>query len=239
MSDFARGLYQGGPREPSRKGLIGRVVPFQDQTDLSQTRDQLVSWLKESSFWRDMTKYARWWSSEVFAFPSASCTGSLAKRTADVTNYLNSIVLLAEAGEDKAAIAHRFLQRAYVPLENAAWRWTFGFGVTTIPAEEMARFVSLQLYATAAFDKRHSALQTPVRLGFAWAPNNPDHFPTAAFARGNKVILGRLADALHDAFTPNGIDPGAACGRNGKACLCKYPGAQLNAGWLSFPHWRG
>jgi len=238
MTDFVRGLYQGGPKQPSRQGLIWRVVPFQDDTAIVDAREDVQAWLEEDSFWRDMSRYVRWWSSEVFAFPTASCAGSLKERTANVTHYLNALVLLAEAGKGKDAVASSFLRQAYSPLENAAWQWTFGFGITTIPAQEMARFVSLQAYATAAFAKRHAKLQMPVRIGFAWAPKNTNGVEKTRFVAGSKQILDQLSTALSSAFTPGGIFPARACGRGGRDCLCKAPGAELNPAWLKFPAWR-
>jgi hypothetical protein len=70
------------------------------------------------------------------------------------------------------------------PLENAAWQWAFGFGITTIPIQEMAKFVSLQAYTSAVFAKRNPNLQTLVRIGFAWAPKNTDNLPKAHFVAG-------------------------------------------------------
>lgn len=237
MTDFVRGLYRGGPEQPSRQGLVWLVVPFQDDTSILAARGGLQSWLRDDSFWRDMSRYVRYWSSEVFAFPTASCTGSLKERTANVANYLNALVLLAQAGKDKDAVASSFLEQAYSPLENAAWQWTFGFGITTIPAQEMARFVSLQAYASAAFAKKHPELQTPVRLGFAWAPKNTNGVEKKRFVAGSKRILDRLAAALQASFTPRGVFPARACGQGGKDCLCEVPGAQLNPAWLTFPAW--
>jgi hypothetical protein len=236
MTEFVRGLYEGGPHEQNRQGLVWRVVPFQDATGGELGRPQVRSWLKDDSFWRSMSKYARFWSSEVFAFPSASCTGSLADRAANVTNYLNALVLLAEHGKEEDKVARDYLRRAYSPLENAAWQWTFGFGITTIPAEQMAKFVSLQVYSSAKFAQSRPKLQTPVRLGFAWAPN-PQHLAKGTFARGNELILERMSTALHDAITPDGIHPARACGRDGRDCLCKYAGAELNPTWMSFSRW--
>jgi hypothetical protein len=185
-----------------------------------------------------MSRYVRWWSSEVFAFPSASCAGTLRQRAANVTHYLHSLPLLADAGKREDEHAREFLRRAYTPLENAAWQWTYGFGVTTMPAREMANFVSLQMYSSALFAKQHPAAQTPVRIGFAWAPKNTQHLSKKRFAKGNALILDRLATALHDAFTPGGLYPGRACGRGCRGCLCNVPGAQLNAGWFAFPRWK-
>jgi hypothetical protein len=179
------------------------------------------------------TKYVSVWSSEVFAFPSASCTGSLAERAANVTDYLNALALLAEHEKGKGMMARNYLRRAYSPLENAAWQWTFGFGIPTIPAEQMAKFVSLQVYSSAKFAQSHPELQTPVRLGFAWAPNQ-QHLSKETFARGNELILERMSTALHDAITPDGLHPARACGRDGRDCICNYPGAELNPTWLSF-----
>jgi hypothetical protein len=236
MTDFVRGLYEGGPAEPSRQGLVWRVVPFQDATSFQPSHEQVQAWLKNDSFWSSMSRYVRFWSSEVFAFPSASCAGSLADRTENVSHYLNSLVLLAQDGGKDDDVARHYLSRAYSPLENAAWQWTFGFGITTIPAAEMARFVSLQVYSSALFAQHHPKIQTPVRLGFAWAPNQ-QHLSKSTFARGNAQILDRMATALHDSITPGGIHPTRACGRDGRGCLCRYPAAALNPTWLSFPRW--
>jgi hypothetical protein len=237
MSELIRGLYQGGPKQPSRQGLVWRVVPFQDQTDLASDRQQLESWLREDSFWRQMSRYVRFWSSEVFAFPTVSCAGALAERTRNVSDYVESPAQLAEAGGSRDAVARSFLRHAYTPLENAAWQWTFGFGLTTIPAAEMARFVSLETYATAAFAKRHPLLQTPVRLGFAWAPNNPNHIANSRFVGGTGVLADRMATAIRASVTPHGIFPARACGRGGIACKCKVAGATLNPAWRGFASW--
>jgi hypothetical protein len=233
MTEFVRGLYEGGRHEQHRRGLVWRVVPFQDATGAELGRPQVKAWLKDDSFWRAMSKYVSIWSSEVFAFPSASCTGSLAERAANVTDYLNALALLAEHEKGKGMMARNYLRRAYSPLENAAWQWTFGFGITTIPAEQMAKFVSLQVYSSAKFAQSHPELQTPVRLGFAWAPNQ-QHLSKETFARGNELILERMSTALHDAITPDGLHPARACGRDGRDCICNYPGAELNPTWLSF-----
>jgi hypothetical protein len=71
----------------------------------------------------------------------------------------------------------------------------------------MARFVSLQAYASAVFAKRNPNLQTPVRIGFAWAPKNTDNLPKARFGAGSKQVLSRLSTALSAAFTPEGSSP--------------------------------
>ena len=231
-TEFVRGLYEGGPRDQPLRGLVWRVVPFQDAAQDELDQPQTESWLKDESFWASMSGRVRFWSSEVFAFPNASCTGSLAARTANVSRYLNALVLLVDKGG--SSTARDYLLRADSPLANAAWQWTFGFGVTTIPADQMAKFVSLQVYAHTKFIAKHRRLQKPVRFGFAWAPNQ-QHLVGNTFSRGNARILDRLALALHDAITPDGIHPARACGRDGRECLCDVPGAQLNPTWLSFP----
>jgi hypothetical protein len=174
----------------------------------------------------------------VFAFPNLSCAGSLAARTADVSDYLQALVRFAEVGGTRDRVARAFLRRAYTPLGNAAWQWTFGFGVTTIPAPEMARFVALQSYAVAAFAKRHPSLQTPVRLGFAWAPNNPNHIGTKRFVAGSGSLVDRVAQASSAIVTPRGVFPGRACGRGGVECKCKVQGAALNPAWGPFAVWK-
>ena len=236
MTEFVHGLYDGSSKDPKIRGLIWKVAEFQTSSNLGSWRKDLESWFAESSFWKDMGKYVRSWSAEVYADPIASCpVGSPFLRDANsVAAYLEHIPQLVQAGSSKVAAARSYLEQAYTPLANAAWQWNYGFGITTIPVEQMQRFVSLQTYGIAAFAKAHPVLTKPVRIGFGWAPKNTTGLEAGRFHDGNHKVADALAKSIANAFRPDGIFPKRACGKDGRRCRCQVRGAKLNPGWLRF-----
>jgi hypothetical protein len=241
MTEFVHGLYRGTNKDAPLKGLVWKVADFQTASDLAGWRKGLESWFSERRFWTAMSRYVRSWSSEVYADPVASCPpGSPFSRVArSVMAYLEHIPRLVDAGPGKAATARAFLERTYTPLANAAWQWNYGFGLTTIPAGQMQRFVALQTYGVAQFARTHPQAATPVRIGFGWAPKNTLGIEEGHFHDGNHRIADALARSISAAFTPNGIFPSRACGVGGRRCQCKVHGASLRQGWDTFVRpWR-
>ena len=144
------------PPAPARRapGSIFAADPLQVTDDLS-TYKQALSWYRDAPFWDDIGRYVQFLGAGPTPTRSWGVAGStLAERTAYLSDYFESGSRLAAAGGDGTAAADAFFDRAYVPLANAAFRWSMpnletgiGFGFTDVGVEPMQSFVSAQTSA--------------------------------------------------------------------------------------------
>ena len=240
LREFLRGLYQGDGAQPAR-GVVLMIGVGQKTSDVSLYQTNLQSWLADSAFWTDMSTYVSDWSQEVYgdmrnyAVPGVST----ADRRDYLNDYLQHVAVLANAGPTTIETARSYLQGAFSPLANAAWERESGYGWTMVPSDQMAGYVSAQVYALRQFSATTG--QAKDHWGFAWAPRNASGASTTDFATRTGQILDRLAAAIRDSGTPvDPSDPGSeACGPPGQNVYCvgDIEGARLNKAWKSFRVW--
>lgn len=240
LRELLRGLYEGDGTQPTRGAVF--VIGFGQQTsDVSVYQTTLQKWLSDSAFWADMATYVSDWSQEVYgdvrkyAVPDASTS----VRRDYLNDYLQHKLVLAGAGPATIETARSYLQTAYSPLANAAWERESGYGWTMVPAEQMAGYVSAQVYALRFFSATSG--QSQDHWGFAWAPRNASGISAKDFAAQSGLVLDRLGAAVRDSGqTLDPADPGsAACGPPGQNlwCVGDLEGARLNEAWKSFRVW--
>jgi List-Bact-rpt repeat protein/PASTA domain-containing protein len=237
--NFVHGLHDGDGTLPTAKGVVWTIGVGQGLTDPTTYKTNLENWLEDTPFWSDMSAYVSDWSQEVYGdFRNYGVAGSTLPTRRDYLNdFLQHVLVLANAGPDTIATARSYLQTAYTPLANAAWAHTSGYGWTSIPYDQMENYVSAQVYALRSF----SATQAQDRMGFAWAPTNSLGLSSTDFNTQTAAILGRLATAIHDSaqsVDPN--DPGVgACGPldQNQWCNGQIDGAWFNDAWKIFQVW--
>src|SRR5207344_1299170 len=156
-----------------------------------------------------------------------------------LNDYLQHKLVLAGAGPPTIETAGSYLRTAFSPLANATWQRESGYGWTMVPAEQMAGYVSAQVYALRFFSATSGQPQD--HWGFAWAPRNATGTSAADFATQTGVVLDRLAAAVRDSGqTLDPVDPGStACGPPGQNvwCVGDLEGARLTEAWKSFRIW--
>jgi hypothetical protein len=226
--DLVRGLYTGDDGTPN-PGLVFAADPLQVTSDLSQYKQDLLSWYGDSDFWNDMSSYVRFWAQETYA--DARLWGvdgsTLAERSARLNDYFQHGNRLAVAGAPGTDEARAFFANAYTPLANASFRWPppnvvtgIGFGYTDIGLDKMLQFVSTQTYAQRLAATPSTAGE---RLGFAVAANNATGAETTA-------VYDRLAAAVQASENT----PAGACGANGAWCDSTVDGAWFSDTWKTF-----
>jgi hypothetical protein len=240
LRDLLRGLFEGDGTRPTR-GAVFVTGLGQQTSDLSLYQTNLQNWLSDTSFWADMSMYVSDWSQEVYgdvrnyAVPGASA----ATRRDYLNDYLQHKLVLAGVGPPTIETARSYLQTAYSPLANAAWERDTGYGWTMVPAQQMAGYVSAQVYSLRYFSTATG--QTADHWGFAWAPRNASGMTAGDFASQTAQILDRLGAAIRDSgATVDPEDPGgAACGPPGQNvwCVGDLDGARFNEAWKSFRVW--
>jgi hypothetical protein len=239
--DFVHGLYDGDGTLPKTQGVVWTVGMGQGTTYMTTYKTNLQNWLQDSAFWSDMSAYVSDWSQEVYGdFRNYGVAGSTLPTRRDYLNdYLQHVLVFANAGPDTVATARSYLQTAYSPLANAAWAWSSGYGWTSIPYDQMENYVSAQTYALRAFSAANAQAQD--RWGFAWAPSNSAGLSSTDFTSQTGAILDRLAAAIHDSAQPvDPNDPGiGACGPLGQNLWCngQIDGAWFNDAWKTFQVW--
>ncbi|MGH3002496.1 MAG: PASTA domain-containing protein [Gaiellaceae bacterium] len=237
--DFVHGLFDGDGTLPTAKGVVWTIGIGQGLTDTATYKTNLENWLQDTPFWSDMSAYVSDWSQEVYGdFRNYGVAGSTLSTRRDYLNdFLQHVLVLANAGPDTIATARSYLQTAYMPLANAAWAHTSGYGWTSIAYDQMENYVSAQTYALRSF----SATQVQDRMGFAWAPTNSLGLSPTDFTTQTGAILDRLAAAIHDsAQTVDPNDPGVgACGPldQNQWCNGQIDGAWFNDAWKTFEVW--
>jgi hypothetical protein len=239
--DFVHGLYDGDGTVPTARGVVWTVGMGQGTTNPTTYKTNLENWLQDSAFWSDMNLYVSDWSQEVYGdFRNYGVAGStLATRRGYLNNYLQHVLVLADAGPDTVATARSYLQTAYAPLANAAWAYTSGYGWTSIPYDRMENYVSAQTYAMRNFSANNGQAQD--HWGFAWAPTNSLGLSSTDYRTQTAAILARLAAAIHDSAQPlDPTDPGSgACGPLGQNIWCngQIDGARFNNAWKTLQVW--
>jgi hypothetical protein len=238
LRELLRGLYEGDGTRPT-KGAAFVVGLGQQTNNLGLYQTNLQNWLSDSAFWTDMSAYVSDWSQEVYgdvrnwAVPGADT----ATRRDYLNDYLQHPLVLAGVAPPTIDTARSFLQAAYNPLANAAWERDTAYGWTAVPAEQMAGYVSAEVYSLRNFSA--STGQATDHWGLAWAPRNGSGASAADFAAQTGQILDRLAAAIHDSGQTDPEDPGsAACLVKGaNVCVGDLDGARLNAAWQTFRVW--
>jgi len=250
MLELLRGLYEGPPGSVPLQGAIeiGIAGRHQDLSDVSPTyKEELKDWLADGAFWAEADQYVRWLAVE--AYPDTRHHGvpgsSREERSRHVGDYIFHVLDLAEAGPESVEPAREFFARAYLPLASAGWSYSRGFGNTLVSGEQMAHFVSEELYAI-----RHQAGSSPHgapagRLGLSWDPQrlNPDGTPImdqATFAAGNTLLRARIAEAIRFAYRQGGASPVGAChvpSTEASWCDMQREGAEFVDYWSGFGSW--
>ncbi|MEA2457400.1 MAG: hypothetical protein QOC95_372 [Thermoleophilaceae bacterium] len=237
---FVHGLYAGDGVQPTARGAVFTIGMGQGTLNLSVYKANLDAWLSDSAFWDDMNRYVSDWSQELFGdFRAYGVAGaSLAVRRNSLNDYLQHVVVQANAGSDATASARGYLQTAYSPLANAAWQFDSGFGWTLVSAAQMEDYVSAQTYALRSYGAMSQPAGTD-HWGFAWSPKNTSAMPAADFDTQSAQIIDRLASAIHDSDqSPDPGDPGrSACGAVQNWCTTAISGAAFNDAWKTFAYW--
>src|SRR4051812_36665806 len=224
LRDLVRGLYDAGGEGPAVKGAVYVIgAASQGNTGLSTYKGTLELWLGDNAFWSDMSSYVSDWSQESYGDIRnyAVAGASLDTRRAELNAWLQHPLSLANAGPAEIATARTYLQAAYSPLANAAWRYTQAFGWTDVTSEQMEDYVSAQTYAARA---------AGTHFGFAWTPKRPDTETATQFSVESGAVADRLAAAIHDSAET----PAAACAA---WCTSSVDGAWFNEGWKDFASW--
>src|SRR6266540_592449 len=131
LRDLVRGLYDAGGAGPQVKGAVYVIGVGQSATSLSTYKGTLELWYGDSAFWSDMQAYVSDWSQEVYGDIRnyAVADAPLETRRDELNAWLQHPLSLVSAGpDDEVATAKAFLQSAYGPLANAAWRYEAGAG---------------------------------------------------------------------------------------------------------------
>jgi hypothetical protein len=221
LRDLVRGLYDAAGRGPSVKGAVFVVGVGQTATNLLTYKGTLQNWYADSAFWGDMAAYVSDWSQEVYGdIRNYAVPGSvLDTRRDELTAWLRHPAALADAGPPEIAAARSFLQAAYSPIANAAWRYTSGagFGWTDVPFDQMQDYVSAQAHALGSAGNH---------FGFAWSPNRPDTVTPTQFAADSGAVADTLAAAIHD--------PATACAAS---CTNAVDGGWFNEAWKDLASW--
>ena len=232
VRDVVRGLYDGpGDLSPS-SGAVFIVGLGQGTINLSVYKPNLENWIEDEPFWLDVDGAARWWAQEVYSDPHYVCVGSesLDTRASFINDFTEHVANLAEVSP-VARSAASYLERSFVPLMNAVWLSSSGYGNTRIPLDAMQAHVSAQVYATRAFADSYP--YPTGRLGFAWArlPDAPD--PELS------LLAQRLASSIHYAYDRGGGFALGACSPDGDedGCWCDVDGAYFNPAWQTFYTW--
>jgi hypothetical protein len=225
LRDLVRGLYDAGGEGPAVKGGVYVIgAAGQANTSLSLYKGTLELWLADSGFWSEMQAYVSDWAQEAYGdVRNYAVAGASPEARRDELNaWLQHPLRLANSGPDDVATARTFLQSAYSPLANAAWRYTQAFGWTDVPFEQMQDYVSAQTYA---------ARSAGTHFGFAWTPKRPETETSTQFSIESGAVADRLAAAIHDSAEA----PTAACGA--QWCTSALDGAWFNESWQDFASW--
>lgn len=239
IREFLRGLYEGDGSRPTKGDVL--IVGFGQRTsDLTAYQNTLQNWLADTAFWTDMGTYVSDWSQEVYGDLRAHAVPGepVAVRREFVNDYLQHMLVLANAGPTAIESARAFLQAAYSPLANAAWPRDSGWGWTMVPVDQMAAYISAQVDAMRYFTATTG--QTRDHWGFAWAPSNTTGLSASDFATQTGQLLDRLAASIRDSAEFTDPEGGTgACGPPGADTLCNVDidGASHNGAWRSFRTW--
>jgi hypothetical protein len=170
-----------------------------------------------------MQSYVTDWSQESYGdFRNYAVAGSSPDRRRDeLEAWFQHPLALATAGPADVATARSYLQSAYSPLANAAWRYTQAFGWTDVDVDPMEDYVSAQTYAMRS---------AGTHFGFAWSPKRPDTETSTQFSSESGALADRVAAAIHDSAD----SPEGACL---ESCTASLDGAWFNDAWQDFATW--
>jgi hypothetical protein len=184
-----------------------------------------------------MSAYVSDWANEDYGdVRNYAVAGSSPQdRAASLDDYLEHVLIHANAGPDSIAAARSFIQANDSPLANAAWRYQSAFGWTDVDYTQMEDYVSAQTYALRSYQAKLGQAQD--HFGFAWALNNLNDIDPTEFTNETGVIADRLAAAIRDSAQPvDPSDPGiGACQPNW--CSTILSGAAFATQWKTFQTW--
>ena len=258
MTELLRGLYYGDGTGPTVPGIveIGIAYTHQNIPDVEGYKSEMEAWLQDSDFWSAVDPYISVLTKEVY--PDMRYWGvagtSRNDRTRHLTQYMEHVMNLVEAGPAEIGAARALFDRAYMPLGNATWAakgpgapdpcaiaFSCGHGWTLMPLEAMLTFVSEQVYAVRHYAGSHPQGPPGGRLGFSWQPTNNFNLPGPEFEAAKHAIAARIAAAIHDAYRQGGASPEGACSPPGSGedwCQgADVPGAAFTDAWETFEHW--
>jgi hypothetical protein len=255
MKELLRGLYYGDGTGPTVPGIVEIGIAFTHQNipDVEGYKSEMEAWLQDSDFWSAVDPYISVLTKEVY--PDMRYWGvagtSRNDRTRHLTQYMEHVMNLVEAGPAEIGPARALFDRAYMPLGNATWAargpdpftppFCCGHGWTLMPLEAMLTFVSEQVYAVRHYAGSHPQGPPGGRLGFSWQPSNNLPVSAADFVAAKHAIAARIAAAIHYAYRQGGASPEGACSPPGSGedwCQgADVPGAAFTDAWETFEHW--
>ena len=255
MTDLLRGLYYGDGTGPTVPGIveIGIAYTHQNIPDVEGYKSEMKAWLQDSDFWSAVDPYISVLTKEVY--PDMRYWGvagtSRNDRTRHLTQYMEHVMNLVDAGPAEIGAARALFTRTYMPLGNATWAargpdpftppFCCGHGWTMMPLEAMLTFVSEQVYAIRHYTGNHPQGPPDGRLGFSWQPSNNFALPAAEWEVAKHAIAARIAAAIHYAYRQGGASPEGACSPpDSSEDWCNgadVPGAAFTDAWETFEHW--
>jgi hypothetical protein len=125
MKALLRGLYYGDGSGPTVPGIveIGIAYTHQNIPDVEGYKSEMKSWLEDSDFWASVDPYISVLTKEVY--PDARFWGvagtSRVERSRHLTQYMEHVMNLVDAGPPEIEAARSLLNRSYMPLGNATW----------------------------------------------------------------------------------------------------------------------
>ena len=258
MEDLLRGLYYGNGSGPAVPGIVEIGINFthQDIPDVGGYKSEMEAWLEDSDFWSTVDPFISVLTKEVY--PDMRYWGvagsSRNQRMRHLTQYMEHVMNLVDAGPADIAPARSLFERAYMPLGNATWAargpilpgfepYCCGHGWTLMPVEAMLSFVSEQVSAIRQYAGSHPQGPPQGRLGFSFQPtNNLPGVTQAEFNAAKLAIEARIASAIHYAYRQGAASPEGACSPPGSGedwCLgADVPGAAFTDAWETFEAWR-
>jgi len=240
LLDFLKGLHDGDGASGSSKGLVFIVGFGQRTQNLSVYLANMRGWLSDQAFWTEAEGSVRFWAQEVYGDVRAWGVPGAPRmtRTRHLIEYVTHPLSLARAGGERTEAAEAFFRRTFLPLANAAWKWSSGFGFTRVDHVLMQHFVSEQVHAMRHDAGTHPAEGPSGRLGFAWAPENVLD-PDPQFASKTASLQRRIASALAHAYAQGASSQQGACGPPGDHVWCEgtFDGAAFNEAWSVFSTW--
>jgi VCBS repeat-containing protein len=239
MRDLVRGLYTGDGTAPAT-GLVWVSGIGQPTSFLGTYKTNLKAWFGDGPFWDDMSRYVRFFSTEVYgSVTNWAVPGTTAPdRLVPLADFVGHAGFLAGRAPAELAATTAYLAGADAPTANAAWPsppygWPpAGSSVSSVVAQG---YVAAQVYAL-----RHDEAGRAGQVwGFAWNPTNfaAPNTPLPDFANQTGSILDRLAAAIHASDAPTD-DPGiGACSPDLSGCAGDVDGSAFNPGWSIFHTW--
>jgi hypothetical protein len=255
MTDLLRGLYYGDGTGPAVRGIveIGIAYTHQNIPDVEGYKSEMKAWLQDSDFWTNVAPYISVLTKEVY--PDARFWGvagsSRSDRRRHLTQYMEHVMNLVDAGPARIAAARSLFRRTYMPLGNATWPakgpdpytppFCCGHGWTMMPLQGMLSFVSEQVYAVRTYAAAHPKGPPKGRLGFSWQPTNNFNLAPEEWEAAKRAIASRIGAAIRYAYRPGPAAPSGACsppgGRENWCRGANIAGAAFTSVWKTFERW--